>query len=566
VLNAPPTLGDAVKSVLESFTIPGDVDDLRAMLENSLATVSGHGEFKISASVDVLTAVNPLASLDTIPRVGKLDIAATGSVKVGLSAKITGEYQIRLHKTDPRTVRLSYHKMAARELGISVDASAGPGLALGGRDLVKMFLSQGLGAPTLDIEQLVATGLSNAQISAMEKAIEAGLRRTLNLSLNAQFSSLKQDDAAFLYEIDLAALDAEGVSAVEQALRGDLSGLNAFEDDPANHGVRVLQSRLQNLRRKRVSWRVNLLGIVNVLSLFELVKKGTVFHDFESGELVISDEVSTKRIGATSDTGGIRRVLYESAMLTATYKAGGVDENTELKASQSFFALERNANRQRMADFLDAAAGLHLMERSAIAGRLADHRDFGPTTFLLECDYDQAACVAMFLDGNDEPRSTEHYENLGRGALRALVQPGETDDYRRRPMEDDALWKTMKDTGQPGFSSILPAPLNNNIRTAVIQADYTIIVWWAEAMSTAAERLSGMRKFLKTASHTKLDENPEFRDRRDSLQKAMASAIVKNKSSFGDPWGMLALFAAAQGKAPARGSLVSTQLTLFLPE
>jgi hypothetical protein len=564
--NTPPTLGEAVKTVLEHFAIPADVEDLRAMQEGTLASVTGHGQFRFSGSVDLTAAFNPLASIDTIAKLGKLDINATGSLEVGVSATFSGDYQIRLNKTGAQTVQLSIHKIAARELAITVEAAAGPDMTLGKRHLLKSFLSKGSKAAQLDIEQLVETGLSNAQIDTMTNAIQAGMRRTLNLTLNAEFSSLHQNDAAFLYEIDLSAVDAVGESAVQKALRGDLTALNALEEQAASHGIRVLQSRLQSLRRKRITWRVNLLGIVNVLSLSELLRKGTVFHDAESGELVITDAISLKRMGAVTEMKNVRRVLYESMMLTATYKAGGLDGNTDLSATQSFFAFERNANRQRLEDFLDAIVGIGLMGRGDSGPAIGDIKDFGPSTFLLEAEFNQAACKAMFLDEHGKARPAAFFESIGRKAVLALVRTDEDDAYRRIPMQDDALWKTMKNTGQPGFGSILPAPISGSaIRVGVIQEDYSVIVWWADAMSTASGKLAEMQAFLTGAAPAALDQNPEFRKKRDSLQKAMAAAISKNKSNFGDPWGLLALFAAAQGKAEARASIVSPKLSILLP-
>lgn len=566
LLDHPPQLADAVRTVLEEFVIPGDVTDLRNMPEGVLASVSGHGRFRIGASVDFAAAFNPLASIDTIPRFGPLEISAGASLQVGIEASVAGDYQVRVHKTAANKVRLSYHKATAREFSVNLEAAAGPEAALGNRDLVKMFLSRGSKAPDLDIEQLVAAGLSNEQIDQIGGAIRAGVRRALNLSLNAEFSSFRGDDAVFVYDIDLARLDATGEAAIEQALGGDLTALNGLEPDLPGHGIRLLRSRLENLRRKRVTWRVNLLGIVNVLSLAELVTKGTVFHDEESGELIIADEISMKRIGAVTDRDSVRKVLYECAMLTATYKAGGIDRNVELSASNSFFAMERNANRERVSDYLDAVVGIGLMRPADVPGSLGDAREFGKTSFLLDSQFDQAACEALFLDGNKKAHPESFYERLGREAVLALIRPDESDAFRRIPMQSDELWDKMRKTGQPGFASILPPPISDAARIGAVRADYTLIVWWADAMHTAAEQLAKMQEFLSTADPAKLDENTGFKRRRTALQQKMAEAIQKNRSNFGDPWGLLALTAAAGGKASSSAILVSAKLSLVLPE
>src|SRR5262249_39574322 len=148
-------------------------------------------------------------------------------------------------------------------------------------------------------------------------------------------------------------------------------------DQPPAHGIRVTRSLTKDLKKRTVRWRINLLGLVNVISFTEFVRTGTVFHDDESGEVVITDEASRKRIGAIIERSNIRKVLYESAILTATYKAAGVDVNQDLKASQSFFFFDKNANRQRIADFLDAVAGAGLMDAHDIDTTLEGIDDFG---------------------------------------------------------------------------------------------------------------------------------------------------------------------------------------------
>src|SRR5262249_19152690 len=148
-----------------------------------------------------------------------------------------------------------------------LNAQAGPGVNLGDRDLLKMFFGAETGMSGTSEEDLVAAGISSEQLANLRDAMRAGMSRKLNIELAAQFSSLKQDEAAFEYEIDLTALDAIGESAVNSALAGDLTQLNALEPQMPAHGVRVRQSRFEALRKKQIQWRINLLGIINVLSM-----------------------------------------------------------------------------------------------------------------------------------------------------------------------------------------------------------------------------------------------------------------------------------------------------------
>ena len=84
-----------------------------------------------------------------------------------------------------------------------------------------------------------------------------------------------------------------------------------------------------------------------------------------------------------------------------------------------------------------------------------------------------------------------------------------------------------------------------------------------------------MRQFLKSTGQTAsantplapaLDRNPQFVSLRSDLEKAMVKAIKNNKSTFDDPWGLIALHRASAGTATAAATLISPKLTLFLPE
>jgi hypothetical protein len=576
------SVGEACRTVLEHFVVPNDVDDLREMRdlpEGTMATVGGHGELRIAASVDVAAAFNPLASVDGIPVLGTLTVGGGASATVGVSATVSGDFQIRVEKTEGAVLRLSYHKVAGRELEVSLSATAGPAISLGNRELLGMLFNGPGGIPGASKEDLVQGGITSKQLDRVAAAMRAGLSRKIELAIAASFSSSTSNEAAFLYDIDLNALDDDGAKALDSALAGNLGLINALEDTEGAHGVRVLRSVTRSIRRKRIDWRINLVGLVNVLSMSELVRSGTVAHDEESGELLIVDKITSDRVGAITTNNKIRKLLYESTLMSLTYRAIGLDAATSLlDISQSFFYFDKSANRQRVSDYLDAVRALDLIDGDGDAG-LGAEDDFGKASLLLETSFDDAASARLFVSPQGVP-DREFYERIGREALLALVKPGEPDEYRRIPLRDDRLWQKMRDTGQPGFRFILPPPITGGsleaIRVGVVESDYTLIVWWATAMAKAAERLAAMREFLvrqpgrRVAAHDplppELDQNPEFLALRRDLEKAMAKAIKNNKSTFDDPWGLIALHRASAGTATAAATLISPKLTLFLPE
>jgi hypothetical protein len=246
--------------------------------------------------------------------------------------------------------------------------------------------------------------------------------------------------------------------------------------------------------------------------------------------------------------------------------------------SQSFFYFDKSANRQRVSDYLDAVRALGLTGNDGDAA-LGAEDDFGKASLMLETTFDDDACSRLFVSPQGIP-DHDFYERIGREALLSLVKPGEPDAYRRIPLSDPTLWKRMRETGQPGFRFILPPPITGGtdqaVRVAVVASDFTVIVWWANAMAKAAERLAAMRQFLERQPGRRhldgdrlppeLDRNPEFLALRRDLEKAMVKAIKNNTSTFDDPWGLIALHRASAGTATAVATLISPKLTLFLPE
>src|SRR5262245_24466940 len=180
------TLGDACKELFETLTIPNSVDDLKAMAgrePGTMSIVSGRGQLSIACSANVAAALNPLASIDTLGKLGTVNVSGTLSAKVGVKATIAGDYQIRVQTVGTNRVHLGYHKMAARELGVTFDASAGPGLSLGDRDLLKMLFGDSTTPGRTIEESLVAAGVTSEQLKKITTALRSGLSRRLQLEI-----------------------------------------------------------------------------------------------------------------------------------------------------------------------------------------------------------------------------------------------------------------------------------------------------------------------------------------------------------------------------------------------
>ncbi|RPI18029.1 MAG: hypothetical protein EHM65_02540, partial [Acidobacteriales bacterium] len=480
-LSAGVTIVQALREAIGGFLIPARTSDLEAIPEKGAVTVAGSGSLRLSVEADLLAVTNPLA-VTKLP--GPLPVArvtAGGTIQVGAAYRIEGEFQIRALRLDGRRVRIGWHRRKSDEWTVEATASAGVSVGTGEMDLFSTLVRAISADPKADVDELVRAGLSPDQATAILAAVQAAVSRRLELALAFELSALESGGAAFLYEIDLPRLTPLSRDALDRALQGDLSALHG----DTLPGVTSVRSIWTKAKEKRLSLNVNLLGIYNFGSIATLVHRGTVLAEPATGTLIFTDQITAERVRSAqvnfgADTSKLRHVLAESFLITAAYRgteqaAGGLS----LASSHTFFESRSNPSRPQMLRSLRIGTALGLWNEQA-AGLPTENDDFGRTTVYARTDYDDALTTSLFLDASGDPYPREFYENAGRAALQLLVAEDDQDAVRRKPSMDDDLWRRMKDLGQPGFGQVfpnLPAPL-----VGAIVADYSTIVWWAEAM------------------------------------------------------------------------------------
>ena len=556
------TFASAVRTTLAEYIIPGDLQDLEAIAEGTVCTVEGSGTLQFSGSVNLLTLTNPLAAVSLPDPVGSLNVIAGGSMRVAASYAIHSDHQIRVQKLEGNRIPLGYYHKRGSEFNVAASARVGLTVTVRTFDLVPRLLETISSNAKADQEELSNAGLNDSQIGAIEAAIKAGVDRKLELALALELGSLNAKEAAFLYEIDLNALDAKGRSAVHHALDGDLSELTELEGSlPV--GIRMVRSILTTVRQRQQSLRINLLGIYNHISISRLILEGAVLYEPISGDLVITDTATACRIRASqvnfgADSEKLRKVLAENFLITAFYRCTQlVARKPQLKVSHTYFERHSRTNHQTMKDNLDVAQALGLLAESEKQDRIEGLDDFGGSTLYAETNYSESLVEDLFLVGG-KARSEEDYEKAGREALALLVQADDPDDYRRQPVTNDALWKKMKSQGQFNFESLFPNLKPHQVQ--IIAADYTLIRWWAMAMRKLAEKLEEVHQFFR-ASPNPDPENHQFKSLRKQLAKELASVAASTKAEFSDPWGLVAMDLVAGRKADAKVQVTGARLT-----
>ncbi len=552
--NGAPKLASALADTVSAFSLPGDVDDLRAMAPQTILSVDGKASLSFTAGLAVSAQPNPLASINAPGLPGSIDVKVGGAVSVQSSYTLSGGFELRVRKLDTHRLEFGYFKSSGRELKVAVTGSAGVSVGPGDTDLTSAILRTISGDPKVDEDELRQAGLAADRIRAIRETVEAGVDRSLELSLAAEFSSLRQGSAAFLYEIDLNNLDEQGAAAVRLALDGDLTRLMALENE-LPPGVEIRTSIFQTVREKRTAIRINLLGIFNFISISKLLVGGEVLYNHETGELVLTDKATAERIRATLrnfavDSEKLHEVQMESFLFTAAYRGSKLAvAPPELKSRHSYFELHARTNRQTMKDNLDVAEALGLVSREKKAELLGDGNDFRRSTLYAETGYGDDLLQSVFLDDERNARSLDFYEQAGRKALTLLYQTSDPDEYRRQPALDDGLWKKMRAAGSPQNVMALFPTLEKTQR-AVVYSDYLVIVWWAKAMHELAEELVKVHKFFADHPNVSPGDNGLRRVRK-RFRKRVTAAAKTTKKQFGEPWGLIAMDIATNHQASA---------------
>ncbi|MGB6941754.1 MAG: hypothetical protein WBE37_05130 [Bryobacteraceae bacterium] len=573
-----PTLGDAFAQAISNFVIPGDLTDLSRLGLNDISTVSGTGSLTVSGGVQVTASPNPLASVNLPLNAGTITVQDGVIAGLTVSYTITGSYQIRVRRLDASTVELSFLKRAGTTL--KADFSGSAGISAKKNDTGADLIGSMLGAidPKTDNSQLLAGGLTADETQTLNAAIKSAIDHSLQASFDETLARMADNQVAFQYHVDVAAAQRDPIAneAVHRALEGNLSYLTALEggiqpDGTIAAGVKVISSVFSDSVKQEVSFKINLLGLVNVLSLSDLIRGSKVIQDPVSGDLTIADTVTGTEIEALVEPPKrqerLRQAMFESVMVTAAYKTSGAVEAFHLSSQSFHFALNQNTNAGVMTDYLNWLAALNLITAGDKQQFLERFHGQGFSTCLLRTAFTDAQCRSMFFDDQNNLRPEAYYSDFGRRAMLALLNDkiGPFDQYRYALLNqhgDQAL-----QTGPvPALAQILGISSTNpdyQIILSQLIGDVYDINWWATSMVEAGKQLQAMIAFLAGRDPVSLRNDHEFAVQRAALQNKMAKAVGQSKARFTEPWGLVCLYWAG-GSQGASARLVTPNLTLNL--
>ncbi len=560
-----PTFAAALEASLQSFVIPLGLDDLASLGVGDVATMEGSCTLKLCGTVNLLAAVNPLASLST-PALPGIAVTAGAAIDFTATFAIQGDFQVRIHKVADTTMRIGFYGKRGADFTVQVSPSIGVTAGTTKTDFISAVLGAVTPSPFPTSDQLEAAGLTEEKQEVILGALKASVQRQLELAVQEEVEALSSDESAFLYEIDWQDLGPEGKAALEDALRLDLTTLLG-SPGTLPRGISEIQNLLTSTRKTGHTLSINILGLYNYASINDLLLKGTVLTDAASGAVLITDEANATHVSGAvnflADSDKLRKVLAQSFLITAAYRCSGlIAHGPTLKASYWHFASHAKTDLQTMGAYLDALLALGLISEADKETRLSNLTDFGSSTCYIGTDYDDTLCQGVYLWVDGQPRGIDEFEQIGRQALRELLHADGDDGFRLRSLENDAVWQQVKDTGGTATNLAMVFPdLRPDSQIPIIAGDYLLIEWWANTMSKLAVTLSAARRFF-AQDPPPATNSPAFKQAQNDLWHRMAEVASNTHDRFGDPWGLIAMDLASGRRSQASARIVSPHLTL----
>lgn len=510
------------------------------------------GGFTISTPVQTLAAVS-------LPMGKALDLNPSGSFDTIATLTLTGGYQIRLRRLAQRKVEIGVYTLKSQELALSVSAEAGITAQIGKSDLAQKFITALSRQPLVDVTEFKQAlpgddpAARDEQIESFQSSLKQAISTKVQASLLATLSALKSDEAAWLFEIDLdAAVSDQAHAAITSALRGDFTLLTA---DPKTlpPGIAQTANILTRTNLHTLELQVNLLGVVNYVSLTKLLRVSAIEHSSTGAITLITDTSSASRLQALILIAGVdgkrlRKMLSEKFVIEATYHASKLGVlPPEFKARHTYFEIHDQTGRQQLKDGLDVARVLGLIAPDEENRRLTNS-DFGRTTFYAETRYTSQIARLLFLDDAGHPRDVEYYETAGRSALAAVLAGDSGQEFRLRFAQfgsGDSLWNQMKKTGNTAvFAPLFGLPLDSNDpRVAAAGSDFLTITGWASAMNKARVALREVEDLL--GGGLVGADDPRLSNARAHLKSRLEDVVNDTHEHFGEPLGLLMAYVAS---------------------
>jgi hypothetical protein len=555
-----PTLIDALKVALDGFDLAATVDAVRGQPTGIVYANEISGTVTFTGSYELPVSINALASAD-LPLNYKISIQPEATLELSGSIALSGDMIVRSHKIGENLLELGVYKKRDSTLTANFTAKAGVGVDSRTTDLAPKFLSAAFpGVSSKD------AGITGDAAKGLNSALNDCIDRSLSVAMNICCSAESTDEAAVIYQIDLAAGNPDATNiALKDALKGNWTGLSQLGNAKLSRNI------VTDSREYKHAISMNLLGFYNAAQVDTYVQSCTILCD-PQGKVVVTDKSEASRVSVAAtpyaaDPDKLRRALAQDFLVTATYAAVAINVPLTIQASagsgsvvqpvltmqQSYIFYKDSATQQEMQDQVLLGVALKLIDEGQKTqyweGTLMASRMFPHARVTASAKYNNDGVLALFFadPGRRIPRSRPEIERAGRNAMIALLDPADpAGPERLAALQNDAIWNAMDLNGNVAVFKTIPELSQLSVTAlGAVGVDWTAISWWADAMSKTALKLKELLAFLATIPGNDFSHNPEFIAKTNSFQNIVGGFVKNTHADFVNGWGMAVVFALA---------------------
>jgi hypothetical protein len=505
-------LGDAISRAVSALTIPHDLDDLKSLPAGAICSLDGATSLMFSASASYSFLNDPLATL-AIEKLPPLDINASASASIEATVTHTSDHILTIAKLPSGVIHLGVNLKKTDDFETSLTVSSGVAAKIGGQDALAFLLDRINPNSAAQADAIAAQMKDAADFKAdIKAAIDASLTTSLAASLKASLDSSKVLNRAFLYEIDLDALDANSTPALQSALTGDFTAIT--KSGPALAGIKTLDSALTVTKDDTRTFAVHFFGIFNAASVNEFIVKSKIDYTTDTHELILSDEtiqVVDNNLAAEK----LRKLVLKYITLTLPASANTKDVATPI--GLAYIDRQASTSPATMRQFVNVLQFIGAAEAAAAAAIFNQKQShYGTCSLFLGLNLTPDQCRSLFLDANRKPYDALHYINA-MCAVEQAIYAGLDDDpensYHLRLFKaSQNTWKALQEAGSaPNISRVLRDDLNLSQAEAQLAfTDVVTAVWWSTAMADYATALSQNKSLQSVGTEVVKDSNQGY--------------------------------------------------------
>jgi hypothetical protein len=536
VASANDKLGDAVQRAVAALTIPHSLDDLGSIPAGAICQIEAANSLQFTASVTYNFLNDPLAAA-SITNLPALSIDATAAATIEGTATHKGAHVLTIARLPNGRLHLAVNLKKIDDFETSLTVSSGVAANIGSQDALAFLLNRINPNAAAEADAIAAQMKGAAAFkSDIKSAIEKSLSAALAVSLKAALGHKTGRNRAFVYEIDLNALDEGSKPALEAALIGDFTALT--KAGAQFKGIKSLDSALTITATDTHTLALHFLGIFNAASIHEFVAKSKIDFTSDTHEIVLSDE-TLQVVDNNLDAEKLRKLVLKD--ITLTLPASANTPNVDTPITLAFLDREASTSPSQMRQFVNALEAVGAPKAGAVQTLLNQKlHDYGTCSLFLGLNLNPAQCRQLFLDASGKPHGFMFYIDA-MCATERIIYAGLAGDpenaYHLRLFNaGHDVWEALQDAGSgPNMKPILRDLGMSDVEAELAETDAFTAIWWSEAMSDYAAAL----------------------EKKKSLESVGKEVVKDANLGYNEPWMILTTWSLA-GKPPITSDFISS--------